>query len=138
MRISPAMVAEMVAHALAETPLECCGLVAAEDGAAVRVYRLRNAYASEFRYTPDDKEFVRSYMDIEDRGWTIGAIYHSHTRSEPKPSQTDINEAVWPGTGEPRFPGTLHVIVGVADAQPEVRAFRIADGGYEEVALSVE
>jgi len=138
MRISSALVEEMVAHALEEAPLECVGLVAAEDGAAVRVHRLVNAFASEFRYTPDDREYVRAYMDIEDRGQTIGAIYHSHTRSAPVPSQTDINEAMIPGTGEPRFPGTLHVIVGVAGEEPDVRAYRIRADGYDEVALSVE
>ena len=36
---------------------------------------------------------------IEDRGDELGAIYHSHTRSEPYPSQTDVNFAAhWPGT----------------------------------------
>jgi hypothetical protein len=43
-----------------------------------------------------------------------------------------------PGTGEPRFPGTLHVIVGVAGEEPDVRAYRIKADGYDEVALSVE
>jgi proteasome lid subunit RPN8/RPN11 len=138
MRIARELVDEMVAHALAQAPLECCGLVAAEDGAAVRVYPLVNAYASEFRYTPDDREYVRAYMDIEDRGWEIGGIYHSHTRSEPRPSQTDINEAVVPGTREPRFPGTLHIIVGVAGAEPEVRAYWIRADGYDEVELGVD
>jgi proteasome lid subunit RPN8/RPN11 len=138
MKISRAMVEEMVGHALEEAPYECVGLVAAEDGAAVRVYRLVNAFASEFRYTPDGREYVRAFMDIEDRGWNVGAIYHSHTRSAPVPSQTDINEAMVPGTTEPRFPGTLHIIVGVAEAKPEVRAYRIRADGYDEVALDVE
>ena len=35
---------------------------------------------------------------FEDDGAELGAIYHSHTRSEPYPSQTDINFAAgWPG-----------------------------------------
>jgi proteasome lid subunit RPN8/RPN11 len=138
MRISRAKIDAMVAHALAEAPLECVGLVAAEDGVAVRVYPLVNAFASEFRYTPDGREYVRAFMDIEDRGWNVGAIYHSHTRSAPVPSQTDINEAIVPGTAEPRFPGTLHIIVGVAEAKPEVRAYRIRADGYDEVALGIE
>jgi proteasome lid subunit RPN8/RPN11 len=138
MRISRSMVEEMVAHALAEAPYECVGLVAAEDGVATRVYRLVNAFASELRYTPDGREYVRAFMDIEDRGWTVGAIYHSHTRSAPVPSQTDINEAMVPGTAELRFPDTLHIIVGVAEAQPDVRAYRIRADGYDEVSLGVE
>jgi proteasome lid subunit RPN8/RPN11 len=138
MKISRVLIDAMVAHALAEAPLECVGLVAAEDGVAVQVYRLVNAFASEFRYTPDGREYVRAFMDIEDRGWSLGAIYHSHTRSAPVPSQTDINEAMVPGTTEPRFPETLHIIVGVAAAEPEVRAYHIRADGYDEVALGVE
>jgi proteasome lid subunit RPN8/RPN11 len=137
MRIPRVLLEQMVAHALEEAPLECVGLVAAEDGVAVEVYRLVNAFASEFRYTPDGREYVRAFMDIEDRGWTLGAIYHSHTRSAPVPSQTDINEAMVPGTAEPRFPDTLHIIVGVAAAEPDVRAYRIRAGGYDEAALEV-
>ena len=138
MKISRPLIDEMVAHALAEAPYECVGLVASEDGVATRVYPLVNAFASEFRYTPDGREYVRAFMDIEDRGWTVGAIYHSHTRSAPMPSQTDINEAMVPGTAEPRFPGALHIIVGVADTEPQVRAYRIRADGYDEVPLGVE
>ena len=32
----------------------------------------------------------------EDDGLELGAIYHSHTRTEPMPSQTDINLAFYP------------------------------------------
>ena len=40
----------------------------------------------------------RTLEAIEDAGGALGAIYHSHTRSEPYPSQTDINFAAgWPG-----------------------------------------
>ncbi len=36
----------------------------------------------------------------------LGIIYHSHTRSDPYPSQTDINLAF--------YPDALYVIVGTA------------------------
>ncbi len=69
-------------------------------------------------------------------GWDYGAIYHSHTRSAPTPSQTDINMALVPGVG-PLWPGSIYIIVGLAEAEPEVRAFRIESDTPEEVALSV-
>ena len=41
---------------------------------------------------------MRVIDEIEDAGAELGAIYHSHTRSEPYPSQTDVNFAAgWPG-----------------------------------------
>ena len=63
---------------------------------------------------------------IEDAGHELGAIYHSHTRTPPFPSQTDINLAF--------YPEALYVIVGVAGDEPDVRAFRIVEGEVSEQA----
>ena len=41
-------------------------------------------------------EQYRIQTAIEDAGLELGAIYHSHTRSAPYPSQTDINLAFYP------------------------------------------
>jgi proteasome lid subunit RPN8/RPN11 len=60
----------------------------------------------------------------------VGAIYHSHTRTEPYPSQTDLNFAE-------RWPGVLWIIVGLAGPQPNVRTFEIHDGQVSETELQV-
>ena len=138
MRIGRALVEEMVAHALDETPVECCGLVAAEDERAVRVYRATNIHASELRYEVGGPELARRLDEIEDAGWTLGAIYHSHTRSAPYPSQTDINMALFPGTREQVWPGSLYIIIGLGGPEPDVRAYRIEAAGVTEVGLQVE
>ena len=39
-------------------------------------------------------EQFRIQTAIEDAGHELGAIYHSHTRTAPMPSQTDINLAL--------------------------------------------
>jgi proteasome lid subunit RPN8/RPN11 len=75
-------------------------------------------------------EQYRIQTAIEDAGLELGAIYHSHTRSDPIPSQTDINLAF--------YPEALYVIVGVKGDEPAVRAWEIADGGYTERPLQVE
>jgi proteasome lid subunit RPN8/RPN11 len=69
-------------------------------------------------------------MQIEDSGLDLGAIYHSHTRTEPYPSQTDINLAF--------YPDALYVIVGLAGDEPEVRAFTIREGQVADAQLEVE
>ncbi len=119
----------IVDHALAEAPNECCGMIASRDGHAVSVHRATNAAASPLRYEIDGLEQLRIQNEIEDAGLDLGAIYHSHTRSAPYPSQTDINLAF--------YPDSLYVIVGVAGDAPEVRAFRIVDSKVQEVALEV-
>jgi proteasome lid subunit RPN8/RPN11 len=82
------------------------------------------------RYELEPKEQLHLELGIEDAGQELGAIYHSHTRSAPLPSQTDINLA--------RHPDSLYVIVGVKDDVPEVRAWRIVDGEVSEAELVVE
>jgi proteasome lid subunit RPN8/RPN11 len=129
MRIRRELVDEIVAHALHDAPNECCGMVASSDGEAVRVYRARNAAASPLRYEMDGAEQYRIQMDIDDAELELGAIYHSHTRSEPYPSQTDINLAF--------YPDALYLIVGVAGSEPEMRAFHIRDGRVIEAELVV-
>ena len=129
MRIPRALYDEIVAHALEDAPNECCGMIAARDGEAVEVHRASNAAASPFRYELDGMEQYRIQTAIEDAGFQLGAIYHSHTRSDPVPSQTDINLAF--------YPESLYVIVGVKDAEPDVRAWHIADGRYDQAPLEV-
>ena len=130
MRIARPLYDQVVAHALEEAPNECCGMIASRDGEAVSVYRATNAAASPLRYEIDGAEQYRIQMEIEDSGLELGAIYHSHTRSEPYPSQTDINLAF--------YPDAAYVIVGVAGEEPEVRAFTIRDGNVAAAELTVE
>jgi len=129
-RIARPLLDEIVAHAREDAPNECCGMVAAEDGRAVRVFRADNAAASPLRYEIEPRDQLKIQTAIDDSGWELGAIYHSHTRSAPYPSQTDINLAF--------YPEAVYVIVGVAGEDPEVRSFTIVDGQFEEVALEVE
>jgi proteasome lid subunit RPN8/RPN11 len=131
MRISRALLDQIVAHARDDVPNECCGIVATENGGAVKVFRATNAEASPVRYSLDPREQYRITMEIDDQGWELGAIYHSHTRSEAYPSQTDVNLAF--------YPDALYLIVSLHKPdEPEVRAFRIAEERIEEVALSIE
>jgi proteasome lid subunit RPN8/RPN11 len=129
MRISRELYEQIVAHARSEAPNECCGMVASRDGEAVKVYRAKNAAASPLRYEIDGAEQYRIQMQIEDSDLELGAIYHSHTRTEPYPSQTDINLAF--------YPDALYLIVGLASEEPEVRAFAIRDGQVHDAELEV-
>src|SRR3954453_17862982 len=130
MRIPKALLYYAIAHGLEGAPNECCGMVAARDGEAVEVHRARNAAASPLRYEIDGMEQYRIQTPIEDAGMQLGAIYPSHTRSAPFPSQTDINLAF--------YPESLYVIVGVKDRDaPDVKAYRIVDGQVSEAALEV-
>jgi [CysO sulfur-carrier protein]-S-L-cysteine hydrolase len=130
MRIARALYDEIVAHAQAEAPDECCGLVSSRDGDAVEVFRMENTAHSPLRYEMDNMELYRVMMGIDEAGLDVGIIYHSHTRTQPYPSQTDINLAF--------YPDSLYAIVGLAPgSEPRVRAYTIRDGQVAEAHLDV-
>src|SRR5258708_4461191 len=129
MRIAPELVQQLIDHARAEAPNECCGMIATDDGHAIEVHGAVNSAASPLRYEIEPRDQYRIQMAIEDAGLALGAIYHSHTRSDPYPSQTDINLA--------SYPDVLYIIVGVGGDEPEVRAYRITGGEVDEVQLEV-
>jgi proteasome lid subunit RPN8/RPN11 len=90
-----------------------------------------NAEASPLRFRIDPDEQLELHNRIEEAGLELGAIYHSHTRTEPRPSQTDINFAkLWPGV--------LWIIVGLAGGEADVRTWRIDDGKVSDAELVVE
>jgi len=130
MKIARALYDEIVDHALADAPNECCGIVSADDGTAVKVYRAENKLANRFSFEIDGREALRISDEIEERGHELRAIYHSHTRSAPKPSLTDIRFAA-------NWPDVLWIIVGLAEAEPEVRTWLIDDGAVSEAELVV-
>jgi proteasome lid subunit RPN8/RPN11 len=131
-KIDRALLDDIVAHAAADAPNECCGIVALRDGAATSVHAVENQAASPFRFEVDGLEMFRLLEQIEAEGGELGAIYHSHTRSDPIPSQTDVNfSSGWPGVE--------WIIVGVAKngSEPEVRSYLIDDGQVAEVELEL-
>jgi proteasome lid subunit RPN8/RPN11 len=131
-RIAPDLLDAIVDHARRDAPNECCGMVATRDGAAVSVHAAENTAASPFRFEVDGLEVHRTLTGIEDAGYDLGAIYHSHTRSEPYPSQTDVNFAA-------NWPGVEWIIVGVGSGSnppdPSVRSFLIDEGVITEVPV---
>jgi len=130
--IAPELIDRIVAHARRDFPNECCGMIAVRDGVAVSVYEAENLAASPLRFEVDGLEVHKTIEEIEDAGGELGAIYHSHTRSEPYPSQTDVNFAAG-------WPGVEWLIVGLRrDGEPTVRSYRIEDGVVREVAVDVE
>lgn len=149
MKISPELLDELTAHALEDPGNEVCGVIAVaaaesdggpDDGGgegagdararAVRVLRARNRYASPLRFEIEPTELLALSNACEELGG-LGAIYHSHVRSAPYPSQTDINFAA-------NWPGVEWVIVGLAAGEePEVRSYLIEHGQVREVALEV-
>jgi [CysO sulfur-carrier protein]-S-L-cysteine hydrolase len=130
-KISQALIDEMVAHAREDLPNECCGMIGGRDGEATSVVRVENAAASPLRYEMDPQGQFDALKEIEADGGELLGIYHSHTKSAAYPSQTDVNQAQ-------NWPEQLYVIVSLADSDsPDVKAFTLADLQIADAKLDV-
>jgi proteasome lid subunit RPN8/RPN11 len=129
LRIAADLLERVTEHALREAPNECCGFLAVQDGRAVDVIPVENIAASPLRFEVGSTDLLR-ITDIEDAGQQV-VIYHSHTRSAPYPSQTDVNFAA-------NWPGVEWLIVGTAGDAPEVRSYLIDGGEVRDVPVEVD
>jgi proteasome lid subunit RPN8/RPN11 len=128
-RLTAALLQEIVDAARAALPNEAVGLLVGRDGPE-RYVAMRNASVSPYRYSIDEAEQLRVWTDLEATGQSIHAIVHSHVASAAVPSKTDIELAY--------FPESLYLICSLANpAQPEVRAWSIVDGSVSEVSIAV-
>ena len=134
-RISTDLADEMVAHCRAERPNEGCGLLGATNGEVVKVFRMTNASSSPVRYSLDPQQQFAVYKKLDEEGWDLGGVFHSHTHTEAYPSPTDIRLAT---------EDVPYVIVSLAEEAPSIRAFRIIkarpfdqDGDVQEVPVLI-
>lgn len=130
MVIARRYVDEMVAHAREGAPEEVCGLLAGDGIHVLQVYRITNSEHSPRFFLMDSQEQLRAVLDIDDKGLDLMAVYHSHPATEPRPSQTDVELASWPGA--------QYVIVSLAPPDhPEIRSWRIEDEEVTESELTI-
>jgi proteasome lid subunit RPN8/RPN11 len=128
-RLGDDLRAAMVRHALAERPLEACGLIGGKGERAVRFFPTRNALRSPTRYDVEPADLLRVTMEIEAQGLDLWGIFHSHPATEAYPSQTDVRLAF--------YPEAYYLICSLREPeQPALRAFRIAGGAIREVEIA--
>ncbi|MEJ7824321.1 MAG: M67 family metallopeptidase [Solirubrobacteraceae bacterium] len=131
MQIARTLLDKVVEHAVRDAPNECCGVVLGRDDSATTVRELENLAASPLRFDIDGRELLPLVFADDDESEQLLAIYHSHTRSDPYPSQTDVNFAAG-------WPGVEWLIVGVSrNAEPDSRSYLIDGGVIKDVALEI-
>jgi [CysO sulfur-carrier protein]-S-L-cysteine hydrolase len=131
----------VIAQALTEMPLECCGLLAGvreeaktgenptkSIGRVMRRYPLINAAASPREFLSDDRSMLNADRDMRGRQLDLLAVYHSHPTTAAIPSRTDLARH-W-------YSDVMCIIVSLA-AAPEVRAWRLTENDYQEAEWEV-
>ncbi len=123
----------LIEHARSDFPYEVCGLLAREEGGTrpVRHWPIPNAARSMTYYSMDPKAMLAAFNEMDDNGWELLAIYHSHTHTEAFPSPTDVELAF--------YPDAVYLIVSLQDPnEPVIRGFDIVDGRITERVVNVD
>jgi len=135
LRVLDLLLEEVIEHARATLPDECCGLLAGHivDGVGVVAARfhIENAAASPTEYITDPRGLLSAFRLMREHGWELLAVYHSHPTSEPVPSRRDIERNTYDETA-------VHLIVGNVTTQPDVRAWWLAENDYRPAVLKVK
>src|SRR5512136_1558741 len=76
---------------------EACGLVVGEENIASLVIPVTNILHDAHRFRMDPDEQLKAFLLVEEKGWEIIAIYHSHPHGIDQPSPTDFAEVTFPG-----------------------------------------
>ena len=116
-------------HVEAERPLEACGLIAGINDQAQKVVSISNILRSPVRFRMQPQEQIEAFTTFEAQEWELLAIYHSHPNGPGFPSPTDLAEAY--------YPEALSLIWSRLTGEWTCRAFRLVDGGYQEVTVVV-
>jgi len=121
---------QMVEHGLAAFPNEACGLLAGKGGRPVEFFAMINHDASPVSYRLDPREQLTVFDEIDDAGWDLLGIFHTHTHSEAYPSDTDLRQAF--------YPEALYLLMSLSDREkPVLRGFRIEDGRVDEDEVAI-
>ena len=120
----------MLAHARAELPAECCGLLAGTIadgvGRVTQHLPLVNALTSPTEYESDPRSMLAAHKAMRASGTDVLAVYHSHPTSDPVPSRRDRER----NYGEQ----VVNLIIGLSGTGQDVRAWWLtADSAREAV-----
>ena len=125
----------IIARARRDGPNETCGLLVGKDEHILEAVEAVNAAADptrNYEIRPEDYfAQIKRCRTINERSgerFAVLGAYHSHPRSAPEPSPTDLAQA---------FHDFVYLIVGPAERGGgiEARAYRLGAGNFEPVPL---
>ena len=129
--IRKAIVERMAEEARGAAPQECCGLLAGREGVISQIFPAANVLASATEFEIAPVELFRIFRAMREAGLEHMGIYHSHPRGMNIPSPTDVKRAYYSDAA-------YFIISALPQVAQPVRAFRIRDGRFTELAVSVQ
>ena len=124
---------QLLKHARRQPHLECCGILAGQDGLITQAFPAKNVAADPaWNYEIAPKEMARLIADLRKRRLEFLGIYHSH------PHWLDINEPSPKDVALAHFSKAIHFIVTPRPyATTPIRAFSIRAGHVMELEIQL-
>ncbi len=119
----------MLAHAVAEFPRECCGILAGvvreEIVIVSRHFPLANCAADpRTEYLSEPRGMLAADKAMRALDLDLVAIYHSHPISQPIPSRKDVERNY--------SDDVMNLIISLQDGQPKMRAWWLINCAFVE------
>lgn len=121
----------IVADAERTPAVEICGLLAGRGTRCTAAYPVLNVSPDpEIAFYMDPQGQIDAMGSMQASGEEMLGIYHSHPRTEARPSARDIAGAA--------YPGVAYVIISLCDpAKAAIAAFNFADGAFAPIPLEI-
>lgn len=117
-RISYSVARQIADHARCQLPCEACGLLAGRGEQILAAHPLRNAADSpQAQFQIDPREQLQALKAIDQTQLDWIGVYHSHPRSPPIPSQSDMEQCA-----DSRL---LQLIVSLEGLKPQLKLWRV-------------
>ncbi len=119
LRIPKPIYQKMLAHAKREWPLECCGILSGKAKTVQKAFEVKNTEESPVLYSMSPQEQMEVFEEMEKESMEMIAIYHSHPKTIPFPSETDVKLTFYPDVSS--------IIISLKEeANPVMKAFQIS------------
>lgn len=120
----------LTAHARADPGRECCGFLIGTAAYILEVAPATNvADDPSRRYEISPADYLAQIRRARGTPYAVIGAYHSHPRSAPDPSATDLALA---------FQEFIYLIAGPVAGPMDVRAYRLEDDRFVPLQLTVE
>ena len=127
-RIAYDVARQIADHAQSYYPNEVCGLLAGIDNHIVYAIPVNNiAENPEVAYQLDPVEQLQTLKQFDNKQFEWVGVYHSHPKSPPIVSPTDIAQAT--------DPKLIHLIVSLQHNKPQLKVWRIQKSEVEALDL---
>jgi len=128
--LKPALAQEIVAHARAAQPNECCGVILGHRGTGNQIVPIPNvASAPMYNYQMEEQSLLKVLYQAEREQLEVIGFYHSHPRTDPIPSPTDTKLA--------NYPDVAHVIAGLKNGNAHLAVWSIKRERVKPIKLIV-